>query len=184
MSIIKLSLALASATVILASCSSGGMKHKMDAMPFSGPNSVNYSQGLWSSISQSNLAGKTPKADSPYKGSHPHGAVLETLTGSATVNGHTGTVVVKRNYGGPNVSISNVSQDRAKYLKAVTVMFKREQGYDSDNQDWFYAKYKPDGTLHTNPKGMKLAGRVAKGKPIGCISCHKLAPGGDFLFVN
>ncbi len=183
MSKIKLTLALASATVILASCTSGGMQ-KMDAKPFSGPNSVNYSQGLWSSLSNSNLVGSSAIKDTPYKGSHPHGAVLETLTSKATVNGHTGTVVVKRNYGGPNVSISNVSNDRSKYLKAVTVMFKREQGYDSDNQDWFYAKYKPDGTLHTNPKGMKLAGRVAKGKPVGCISCHKVAPGGDYLFVN
>jgi hypothetical protein len=27
-----------------------------------------------------------------------------------------------------------------------------------------------------------LAGRVAKGKPIGCISCHRSASGSDFVF--
>jgi len=29
---------------------------------------------------------------------------------------------------------------------------------------------------------MKLAGRVAKGAPTGCIACHKAAPGGDYIF--
>lgn len=180
----KLLLAAATATVFLAGCASSGMNKTMDSMPFSGPNSVDYSKSLWKSISSTRLVGSSAMADKPYKGTHPHGAVLETLTSKATVGGHTGTVVVKRNYGGPGVSISNVSGDRAKYLKAVTVMFKREKGYDSDNQDWFWAKYKPDGSLHTNPKGMMLAGRVAKGKPVGCISCHKAAPGGDYLFIN
>jgi hypothetical protein len=63
-------------------------------------------------------------------------------------------------------------------------MYQREAGYDADNQNWFWAKYKPDGSLHKNPKGMQLAGRVAKGKPKGCISCHKVAPGGDYIFTN
>ena len=71
---------------------------------------------------------------------------------------------------------------RNTWLKAVTVMFKRENGYDADNQNWFWAKYKPNGSLHSNPKKMLLAGRVAKGKPAGCISCHRAAPGGDYLF--
>ena len=35
-----------------------------------------------------------------------------------------------------------------------------------------------------NPKGMSLAGRVAKGMPAGCIACHSNAGGGDFLFIN
>lgn len=177
----KMIITLASSTLLLASCST---MRSTDSMPFSGANSVDYSQNLWSSLKSEKLVGANSMADSPYKGTHPHGAVLETITGTSNVNGHTGQVVVKRNYGGEGVSIANVSANRAKYLKAVTVMFKREKGYDSDNQDWFWAKYKPDGSLHTNPKGMKLAGRVAKGKPAGCISCHKAAPGGDYLFIN
>ena len=63
-------------------------------------------------------------------------------------------------------------------------MFRREKGYDADNKDWFWAKYKPDGSLDTNPKGMQLAGRVAKGAAQGCIACHKAAPGGDLVFNN
>ncbi len=63
-------------------------------------------------------------------------------------------------------------------------MFKRKKGYDSDNQDWFWVKYTPDGNLHKNPMGIPLAGRVAKGMEKGCIACHSGADGGDFLFNN
>ncbi len=65
---------------------------------------------------------------------------------------------------------------------AVTVMFKREAGYDPENKDWFWVKYKPDGTLHINPKGMALAGRVAKGMDQGCIACHKAVAAKDYIF--
>lgn len=58
----------------------------------------------------------------------------------------------------------------------------RVKGYDPENKNWFWAKFKPDGTLHTNPKKMKLAGKVAKGMNKGCIACHRSAPGGDYVF--
>lgn len=178
-------LTLASAAAIfLSACSSTGMKTTMTPMPFSGPDSVDYSKQLWHSLTSAGLVGANAIEDKPYKGVHPHGAVLETLTSSTSVNGHNGLVIVKRNYGGEGVSIGNVSANRSKYIKAVTVMFKREKGYDSDNQDWFWAKYKPDGSLDKNPAGMQLAGRIAKGKPKGCIACHKAAPGGDYRFLN
>jgi len=179
-------LTVSAIAVIAVGCSSKSMdKMKMSAdMPFSDPKSVAFSKALWKAMDAADLVGSNAKADKPYKGSHPHGAVLETLSKEVSVKGVKSKVIVKRNYGGPGVSIANVSADRAKYLKAVTVMFKRESGYDSDNQNWFWAKYKPDGSLHKNPKGMKLAGRVAKGKPKGCISCHKAAPGGDYQFIN
>jgi hypothetical protein len=74
--------------------------------------------------------------------------------------------------------------DPSKHLGAVTVMFKREDGYDADNQNWFWAKYLPDGSLDKNPKGMQLAGRVAKGADAGCIACHSTAEGDDYLFTS
>lgn len=176
-------LTIASLTLALSACTTTGMKDSMP-MAFSGPDSVEYSAKLWRSLQSAGLVGTGAVADEPYKGVHPHGAVLETITDSTSVDDYKGLVIVKRNYGGEGVSIENVSAQREKYLKAVTVMFKREKGYDADNQDWFYAKYKPDGSLDKNPAGMPLAGRVAKGKPTGCISCHKAAPGGDFRFLN
>ena len=153
-------------------------------MPFSGPDSVAYSKDLWSALGSAKLVGSPADNPAPYKGVHPHGAVLTTATSSVTVGGHSGTVIVKKNYGGEGVSTDAVAKDPAKYLKAVTVMFQREDGYDADNQNWFWAKFKADGGLHENDKGMMLAGRVAKGKPKGCIACHTAAPGGDMIYTN
>ncbi len=115
---------------------------------------------------------------------HPHGAVLTNATSSVEVNGHSGKVIVKKNYGGEGVSVDAVAKDPAKYLKAVTVMFQREDGYDAENQNWFWAKFTANGGLHKNDKGMMLAGRIAKGKPQGCIACHTAAPGGDMIYTN
>ena len=152
--------------------------------PFGGDDSVSYSRDLWRAMTRAGLAGWDAYQAVPYEGQHPHGAVLQTLEGKLTVKGHTGAVIVKRNYGGDGVSTSKVANNPDKWLQAVTVMFRRESGYDSDNKNWFWVKYKPDGSLHTNPKGMKLAGRVAKGKSKGCIACHQGAPGGDYVFNN
>ncbi len=144
--------------------------------------SVNYSKDLWSALEKAGLAGSGAKADKPYKGQAPHGAILETIHSNVSVGGHKGKVVVKRNYAGDGVSIDTVMGNRSKFLGSVTVMFKREKGYDADNNDWFWAKYKPDGSLATNPKGMMLAGRVMKGADKGCIACHSGVKDKDYLF--
>jgi hypothetical protein len=117
----------------------------------------------------------------PYTGTHPLGAILDTIDAQVIVDGERNIVIIKRNYGGEGVSKANVANDPNRYLKAVTVMFKRA-GYDADNRDWFWVKYAPGGSVLKNPKGMSLAGRVAKGMPQGCIACHTGAPGGDMVF--
>ena len=150
--------------------------------PFGGQDSIDYAGDLWQALTAAHLVGGDRLVSKPYQGQHPHGAVLDTIDSTLTVGGHTGVVIVKNNYGGDDVSIPNVANDPDKYLGAVTVMFRREAGYDPDNKDWFWAKYKPAGSLDKNPAGMSLAGRVAKGKPKGCIACHTAAPGGDMVF--
>jgi hypothetical protein len=152
--------------------------------PFGNDQDINDANAVWKVLVKEQLAGDHMINSVPYTGTHPHGAILETLDKIIKVKGQSGTVIVKRNYGGEGVSKAAVANEPAKFLKAVTVMFKREAGYDSDNQDWFWAKYKPDGTLDQNPAGIKLAGRVAKGANKGCIACHSAAPGGDFVFNN
>jgi len=155
--------------------------------PMGSSEDVTDSQDLWRALSKAHMVGPQAAKSVPYTGTPPHGKVLEIAHQQITVNGHTGLAIVKMNYGGPGVSINSVNADRAKYLKAVTVMYKRAAGYDPEDKDWFWAKYKPDGSLHTMEKmGMEiqLAGRVAKGKPEGCISCHQGAPGGDFIFAK
>jgi hypothetical protein len=151
--------------------------------PFGGEEDVGYSEKLWSAMTEADLVGENRTMSAPYTGQHPHGAILDAIDREVTVGGETGTVIIKRNYGGEGVSKSAVWNDPDQFLNAVTVMYQRE-GYDPDNNDWFWVKYKPDGSLLTNPKGMALAGKIAKGMDKGCIACHSAAPGGDMVFGN
>jgi hypothetical protein len=144
---------------------------------------ADYAALLWEIMETERLAGDNMIFALPYEGLEPHGLMLETFYTTAEIDGHSGALVVKRNYGPEGVSGDEVLSDPAGHLGAITIMFKREEGYDSDNADWFYAKYLPDGTLDQNPAGMRLAGRVGKGAEAGCIPCHAgAAP--DFLFTT
>ncbi len=153
-----------------------------DTAPFGDAMSISEAGKLWKALESAKMVGKDAIASKPYKGVPPHGAILDTIEGKITVDGHTGTAIVKRNYGGEGVDVAAVANSPGKNLGAVTVMFKREAGYDPENKDWFYAKFKSDGSLHMNPKKMQLAGKVGKGAAQGCIACHKAAPGGDYVF--
>lgn len=152
--------------------------------PFGTDADIAYSQLLWEVMEAQSLAGENAIQSFPYEGIEPHGMMLETFYTKATVDGHTGDLIVKNNYGPEGIEIDDVLADRSKHLAAVTVMFRREAGYDADNKDWFWVKYLPDGTLDKNPKGMQLAGRVAKGADAGCIACHTNADGEDYVFTS
>ena len=138
-----------------------------------------FAKTLWQTLDRHQLVGARQITHVPYQGRAPHGDILEALTSEITVKGITGEVIVKRNYGGPGVSPSAVANDRERFLGAVTVMFKRERGYDANGKDWFWAKYLPDGSLDKAPNGTPLAGRVA-----GCIACHNTAEGGGMVFTT
>ncbi len=158
---------------------SGGVS----AADFGDEANVNYAKDLWNTMVDAGYAGADGMMSRPYTGQPPHGAILDTLSGKIAVQGKLHDIIVKRNYGGEGVSIANVANNPAKYLKAVTVMLKRP-GYDPETRDWFWVKYKADGSIDKNPAGMQLAGKVAKGKPKGCIACHSAAPGGDMMFLH
>ncbi|RMH43985.1 MAG: hypothetical protein D6688_08455 [Alphaproteobacteria bacterium] len=153
-------------------------------MPFGDDASKAYAAKLWDAMKDAGLAGEGMMHAFPYEGTDPHGMMLETFYTSATIDGHTGALIVKRNYGPEGVSAEEVLMAPEKHLGAVTVMFKREAGYDPEDNDWFWAKFLPDGSLDKNPKGMALAGRVAKGADVGCIACHSGADGNDFIFTS
>ena len=129
------------------------------------------------------LAGPSMIHTTPYEGTDPHGMQLETFYTKATIEGHEGDLIVKRNYGPAGVDRDAVLADPAAHLGAVTVMYRREAGYDADNKDWFWVKFLPDGTLDQNAKGMALAGRVAKGMDTGCIACHQ-GGGEDLVYTS
>ncbi|MCP3943621.1 MAG: cytochrome P460 family protein [Desulfobacteraceae bacterium] len=157
---------------------------KQTAQPFGSEVDIAYSHKLWKALEKAKLVGHDRIRALPYKGTHPHGVILEQLSTMIKIHDLTGIVYIKSNYMAEKITKSKVVNDPESCLMSIAVMFKREPGYDSENQDWFWAKYKPDGTLLTNPKGMALAGRIGKGMDMGCIACHKSAQGDDFLFNN
>ncbi len=170
------------ATGLAALLLSGTVATAQDA-PFGTEADTGYAQLLWDVMVSSKLVGDGAIMATPYDGQEPHGMMLETFYSTATVDGHTGDLIVKRNYGPEGVDADAILMDPAKHLGAVTVMFRREDGYDADNANWFWVKYLPDGTLDKNPAGMQLAGRVAKGADAGCIACHSGA-GEDYVFTS
>ena len=149
---------------------------KMMKPPFGNHADVAFAKEMWEKL---HAKGYDALHANLYVGGPPHGKVREVIEG--IIDGQ--LVIAKTNYGGGGVSIEAVKKDPNAFLKAVTIMVKRP-GYDPDDKDWFWAKYKPDGSIFTNDKGMKLVGKVAKGMPVGCISCHASASGSDFVFSH
>ena len=166
------------ATTLLGLC----MPLIVIAAPFGNDVDLADAKKVWQASLDAGFVGDNAIVTRPYKGAPPHGMILELMERDVTIDGQKGALVIKKNYGGNGLTINDVIGDPDKYLKAVTIMFKREKGYDTENKDWFYGKYNTDGSLQKNPKDIQLAGRVAKGAPTGCIACHKVAPGGDYIF--
>ncbi len=145
--------------------------------PFGRPSDVAYGNQLWA---QMNRKGFNSLPAVLFYGPPPHGRVIEMLEGK--INGK--KIIVKRNYRGKGITLNSVRNDRSKYLTSITIMAKRGSGYDPKDQNWFWAKYKPDGTYFKIKKMIPAVGRVAKGMNKGCIACHRLAPAGDFVYIH
>ncbi len=151
-------------------------------MPFGSDEDAAYAALIWEAMGAANLVGDHMIRSAPYDGVDPHGKMLETFYTVATIGDHTGNLIVKRNFGPEGVTADEVLADPGKHLGAITVMYQREEGYDPDNQNWFWVKFLPDGSIDKNPKGMMLAGMVAKGADVGCIACHSGAD--DYIFTT
>ena len=183
---VALVLALTSAIVVSAAAAT----EKTWGLPMGSPAEVAYAASLWSAMEAARLVGADARELEPFfGGAKPHGMILELAYQDLPVAGHSGFLVVKKNYEGDGVSEQAVKADRGAFLSSITVMYERESGYDEDNQNWFWVKYKPDGSLFTKPvdgRNIALAGRIVKGPTPedngGCIYCHRSAGGGDYIF--
>lgn len=147
------------------------------APPFGGSKDLERAESLWRTMRNYRSWASYPGLEGWQDGKSPHGKHLKyyintTAARNPAAPGN-GAIIVKENY---------MARD-PKSMGAITVM-QKIRGYDPEDSDWFWVKYDPKGGVMTNPKGMKLAGRVAKGMPQGCIACHSNAGGGDFLFIN
>jgi cytochrome P460 len=172
------------ALALALSVTSGLAATAQTTPPFGTEEDAAYAKKIWAAMVSQRLAGPDQLFSTPYEGTDPHGMMLETFFSKAEIDGNVGDLIVKRNYGPVGVSAEEVQTDPDKFLGSVTVMYRREAGFDAENKDWFWVKFLPDGTLDKNPKGMELAGRVAKGAQQGCIACHGGADGGDFVFLS
>jgi hypothetical protein len=155
-----------------------------EEMVFGGEEDIQFAKELWKSMGDY----KTWLIKSkPIPGSRPHGKIVQLYYNIVTVNQMPYHVIVKDNFRGEEATVETVSKERDKYLDTITIMVQREEGYDRDNNNWYWVAYKPNGSVKENGagvEGVKLAGRVAKGMKSGCIACHKTAKGNDYLFTN
>ena len=161
-----------------------------NVLSFGTKQDITYAGIIWRTMEAERLVGKNEIKLKPFfGGARPHGMVLELAYKNIKVNNHDGFIVVKKNYDGMDVTVESVKSNRSKYLSSITIMYQRESGYDEDNQNWFWVKYNPDGSLFQKKfegKIMQMAGRIWKGETIdqnkGCLYCHRSAGGGDYIF--
>lgn len=100
-------------------------------------------------------------------GQSPHGAlhkvqlnkVLSENVPLDVPEAPVGTIIVKENY--------TIDEE----MVAITVMAKVE-GYNPEGNDWFWARYGPDGSI------------TAEGVLNGCVSCHAGAVGSDYIIIG
>ena len=134
--------------------------------PIGGPEDAAVAGELWDAIEKAGLVGPHAILAQPYEGTDPHGTILITLATEVSVNSRAADTLVKKNFAGDDISIESVATDPNQFLGSITVMFRRDAGYDADNLDWFWAKYNLDGSLQSNPMGMLLAGRGSRPKAV------------------
>lgn len=157
------------------------MKEEMMKMPFGGAQDVAFAEVLWTAMEgHENWIMRSEI----IPGKSPHGMFVRMSYGLVTIDGRPYHVINKDNYGGEGVTLDMVNEDPGAYLMALTPMVQREAGYDPDNNDWFWVKFGADGAVATTDDGVAIAGRFAKGMPMGCIACHANAADGDYLFAN
>jgi hypothetical protein len=186
-------LSLSLLVILLGSCvihRDPGDISQGDVPSFGTVGEITYAKLIWSVMEAERLIGENEIKQEPFfGGAKPHGMVLELAYKTVTANSHDGFIVVKKNYDGMGVTVESVKRNRSRYLSSITIMYQRESGYDTDNSDWFWAKYHPDGSLYQKKvegKIMQMAGRIWKGKTMeqnrGCLYCHASAGGGDYIF--
>ncbi|HZX22983.1 MAG TPA: cytochrome P460 family protein [Woeseiaceae bacterium] len=109
-----------------------------------------------------------------YEGREPHGMLLTTYVNDAAL----GAVEEKAGRMPPGAMIVKENYTPEEKLASVTVMYKAP-GFNPDHNDWFFAKYRPDGSVAETPDGTPQAGRVP-----GCQACHEARKTNDYLYTG
>ncbi len=125
------------ALLITAAAGTVQAQQKMK-LPFGSPPDVPYAKQLWTAMEAQRLVDPNSISTTIYKGgTAPHTETLITLQGNVTINGNTGLAIVKKNFGkGKDAATeAQVFADPQKHLKILTVMYRREKGFDTANKD-------------------------------------------------
>ncbi|MEZ4711780.1 MAG: cytochrome P460 family protein [Caldilineaceae bacterium] len=128
-----------------------------------------YAANLWQRLQEEGYSANwstVPGKGTLYPGQPPHGAWLTTYLNDRALEAletqpgamPNGAVIIKENY----------RSDES--LASVTVMEKRA-GYAPAYNDWYYARYGPDGSVQGG-------GQIAS-----CMGCHAAVRSNDYVFT-
>ncbi|MEN8375039.1 MAG: cytochrome P460 family protein [Gemmatimonadota bacterium] len=134
-------------------------------------------EAVWAYMQESAYADWAlwPGTGEQYQGGEPHGALLTTYMNDVAAEAleagaaelPAGAFVVKENFMPDGT------------LGAVTTMYKTGNNYNPDHNNWWFAKFMPDGTPDQTPDGMAMAGRLG-----GCQNCHGAAAENDYILTG
>ena len=155
------------------------LKKEREKLGYGFADEVSLAKKLWRSMQKSRLVGADRINVHAFEGKEPHGAIQQSYATQIVVDKRRARVVVKANHLGDDITEQDVYDEPNRYLKDYTVMFRFKKGYDPENNDWFWVKYSPDGSIDNGPTGVAIAGRVGKKTKIGCIGCHRVFGGED-----
>lgn len=141
-------------------------------MPFGADTEVVFARKLWAAIEAADLVAA---AKSKGTAADPASAV----EGEVWVAKRVGRVIIKVDHGHSDSGTEAVRAQADASPSAYAVMFKKPAGYDTDNKNWFWARYDARGRIDRDPGGLAMAGRIAKGRGDGCIACHRTKLGSD-----
>jgi hypothetical protein len=141
------------------------------------PTPEEFYQSFWKYLNKPDASykkwGSLPGKSGLREGPESHGDFLQTYANKTATDKPDilpyGSILVTENY------------DKDKKLKDITVMY-RSKGADAEHGDWYWLKYRPDGSIaRTSEKEGKKA---IAGKVSSCIECHSKAGGKDLVYSN
>lgn len=118
-----------------------------------------------------------PDKEAFYNGIDPHGTLLNTYVNEVAYD----SIVNEKESMPFDAVIVTENYMFDKSLEYITVM-KKIKGFNPENNDWFWIKFKPNGAIMTEEKYGKtisLAGKVDN-----CISCHKNQFLNDYIYTS
>jgi hypothetical protein len=115
-----------------------------------------------------------PGKEGLRKAERPHGPLVRTYANAVAVadlkNLPPGSILILEDYA-----------EGQKERTGIEVLY-RVKGYDPKDGDWYWMKFREDGTVVRTPPDQ--GGRPIAGRVTSCIDCHRKAGGGDFAFSN